>query len=217
MFTGLIEGRGAIERRRMVGGGAELAIRPSWPVAELSVGESVAVSGACLTVTALEDTIFLADVSGETLARTTLGRLRPGAAVNLERALKLGDRLGGHLVSGHVDGVGRVAGRREEGTSIRFRFSLTAEVARYVVAKGSIAVDGVSLTVNAVGRDWSEVNVIPHTARVTTLLELRVGDEVNIEGDLIAKYVERLLGFGAAPGEAESKLDKETLARLGYI
>ncbi|MBU0515486.1 MAG: riboflavin synthase [Proteobacteria bacterium] len=217
MFTGLIEGRGAIERRRTVGGAAVLSIRPPWPVAELSVGESVAVGGVCLTVTALEDTIFLADVSAETLSRTTLGRLRPGAAVNLERALRLGDRLGGHLVSGHVDGVGRVARRREEGTSIRFRFTLPVEVGRYVVAKGSIAVDGVSLTVNAVGADHAEVNVIPHTARVTTLLELKVGDEINIEGDLVAKYVERLLGFGPGRGGMKSKLDQETLARLGYI
>jgi riboflavin synthase len=216
VFTGLIEGKGRLTGRRPSGGGAILDISPPFAAVELAVGDSVAVAGACLTVTGYKDTIFQSDVSAETMSRTTLGRLAPGAAVNIERALKLGDRLGGHLVSGHVDAVGRVAGRREEGTSIRFRFSLPAESSRYVVEKGSIAVDGVSLTVNAVGRDWFEVNVIPHTARMTTLLELSVGDEINVECDLIAKYVERLLGMDS-PEDAPRGLDRETLARFGFI
>jgi riboflavin synthase len=213
VFTGLVEGRGRLEGRRAAGGGAVLEVRPPFPAAELAEGESVAVGGVCLTVTGLRDTIFQSDVSAETLSRTTLGRLAPGVPVNIERALRLEDRLGGHLVSGHVDGVGRVSRRREEGTSIRFRFALPAGSGRYVVEKGSIAVDGVSLTVNAVGRDWFEANVIPHTARMTTLLDLSVGDEINVECDLIAKYVERLLGAG--PGESGG-IDRETLARFGF-
>jgi riboflavin synthase len=195
MFTGLVEGPGTVAAVQATGGdGAAVRLRVTAPWLDgLAVGDSVAVNGCCLTVTGLPGDGFTADLVGETLARTALGRLAPGDPVNLERPLAAGGRLGGHLVQGHVDGVGRVLERAADGDGTRLRVRLDPALARYVVAKGSIAVDGVSLTVAAVGPDWFAVALIPHTMAVTTLGRRRVGDPVQLEVDLLAKYVERLV------------------------
>ncbi|HFC98416.1 MAG TPA: riboflavin synthase [Thermosulfurimonas dismutans] len=193
MFTGLVEGLGTVRMSRGRGGGVRLGIEPPFPAEELRLGESVAVNGACLTVVEVRPPIFEADVSPETLKRTTLGRLRPGDRVNIERALRWGDRLGGHLVSGHVDGVGEVLSRTERTDFFFFRIRAPENVATYLVEKGSVAVDGVSLTVNRVEGLNFEIAVIPHTAEITTLGFRKPGDPVNLEVDLLAKYVEKLL------------------------
>lgn len=194
MFTGLIEGIGTLDARSPRGGDARLRIAVgSLPWAEVAMGESVAVNGACLTVVAFDDAHFEADVSTETLSLTTLGALAPGRALNLERALRTGDRLGGHLVSGHVDGIGRVLDIRDDARAQRWRIGMPATLAKYVAAKGSICVDGVSLTVNAVDGDAFEVALVPHTLAQTVFASTVVGDAVNLEVDLVARYVERLM------------------------
>lgn len=194
MFTGLIQTVGrlrGIEPRegdvRLVFGAGALAMD------EVQLGESIAVSGVCLTVVAFDRVSFAADVSNESLARSTLGGLEIGAPVNLERALRVGDRLGGHLVSGHVDGVGRVLSVESDARSQRWRFAAPAALMRYIAEKGSICVDGVSLTVNAVGPDWFEVNLVPHTIEHTAFAETPRGTPVNLEVDQVARYVEALL------------------------
>lgn len=193
MFTGIIQavGRlGAADRRD-----GDLRLRIDTGALDLSdaqLGESIAVSGVCLTVVAFDAQGFSADVSNETLSLTTLGRLGEGAAVNLERALRAGDRLGGHLVSGHVDGLGRVLRRWPDARSERWRFAAPSSLLRYVAAKGSICVDGVSLTVNAVDAEGFEVNLVPHTLQHTAFGATADGAEVNLEVDVIARYVERL-------------------------
>lgn len=193
MFTGIIQAVGRLghaERRdgdlrlRIEGGGLDLS--------DTQLGESIAVSGVCLTVVAFDASGFSADVSNETLAVTTLGRLRAGAAVNLERALRAGDRLGGHLVSGHVDGLGRVVKRWPDARSERWRFAAPPSLLRYVAVKGSICVDGVSLTVNTVDAEGFEVNLVPHTLEHTAFGDTPDASEVNLEVDVIARYVERL-------------------------
>ena len=205
VFTGIVEGQGTVTALRFAPdrSAATVEVEAGWLDGTLRVGDSVAVNGCCLTVTGLPEPGtgggFAADVMAETLRRTALGRLRSGAIVNLERPLALGDRLGGHLVQGHVDGLGRVLERRPGGQGSEvLRFRLDPGLARYLVAKGSVAVDGVSLTVAAVGPDWFEVALIPHTLAVTTLGGLAAGGEVNLEADVLAKYVERLLQPHAA-------------------
>jgi riboflavin synthase len=194
MFTGLIEGQGtvaSVERPGADGAGLRLHVSAPW-LDGLAEGDSVAVNGCCLTVTTLPGDGFTADLVGETLARTALGRLAPGDPVNLERPLAAGGRLGGHLVQGHVDGVGQVLERTPSGDGTLLRVGLGPDLARYVVVKGSIAVDGVSLTVAGVGPDWFAVALIPHTLAVTTLGRRQPGDPVQLEVDVLAKYVERL-------------------------
>lgn len=216
MFTGLIEGLGRIVRITPQGPDAVLVIAPPWPIGEAVLGESVAVNGACLTVTGASGQGFSLDVSAESLFRTTLGRLKPGAQVNLERALKLGERLGGHLVSGHIDCVGNVARIERVGGSTRITIGIPAEHLRYVVEKGSVAIDGISLTVNQVGPAGFDLNIIPHTLAATTLQLVKEGDSVNIETDLIGKYVARLLNRDANPEPAPGGLSREDLARMGF-
>ena len=197
MFTGIVQTCGAVTRLEARGGDARLVIDAP-DLGEFRVGDSISVSGACLTAAARTERGFAADVSRETLDRTTLGALGTGAAVNLELSLTLASPLGGHLVSGHVDGVGELLSQEEDARSRRLRFRAPEGLARYLAAKGSVCVDGVSLTVNEVeGREF-EVNVIPHTAAVTTLGDARPGSRVNLEADLIARYVERLLSGGGA-------------------
>jgi len=204
MFTGIVEGTGTVVTlaHSRSGGAARLEVDAPWPAGELAVGDSVAVDGCCLTVVASIPGGFAADLVAETLRRTALGRLAAGAKVNLERPLALGGRLGGHLVQGHVDGVGRVLALQAVGEGREVRVELPEELARYVVEKGSIAVDGVSLTVAAVGRGWFAVALVPHTLAATTLGERAPGDPVHLEVDVVAKYVERLVqpwtGQGAA-------------------
>jgi riboflavin synthase len=200
VFTGLVEEKGALVARRASGPSSVLEVSTSF--SSLSLGESVAVDGVCLTVTRMTPgKHFEADVSAETLARTTLGTLPIGAPVNLERSLTLSARLGGHLVSGHVDGVATLLERRPVGSATELRFSVPAPLARFVAEKGSVAVNGVSLTVNAVTDRTFDVMIIPHTADVTSIGTLAVGDHANLEVDLLARYVARLL---ERPGEPAS-------------
>ena len=193
MFTGLVEGVGEVREVARAGEGLILKIAHSLSDPVIPIGESVAVSGACLTVVETGDGWFKADLSPETVKRTTLGSARPGTKVNLERALALGERLHGHLVTGHVDTVGRVAGIERQGEFTLYGFEVPKEYLRYVAVKGSIAVDGISLTVADLKGRVISVAVIPHTAAVTTLGERSVGDPVNIEVDLVARYLESLL------------------------
>ncbi len=195
MFTGIIEGVGRIAALEPVGGDVRLRVAVgSLPFADVRLGESIAVNGVCLTVIDFDDASFQADASTETLALTTLGGLAPGALVNLERAMRPTDRLGGHLVSGHVDGVGRVLSVHDDARAQRWRFSAPAALLRYVAKKGSICVDGVSLTVNEVDGEGFEVALVPHTVAHTAFAQAKAGDAVNLEIDLVARYVERLLG-----------------------
>src|SRR5512138_3726584 len=200
MFTGLVADVGVVERVSPRQGGARLTLRPrSLPVDELVLGESVACSGVCLTVVERGGGLASFDAVPETLSRTTIGGWHPGTRVNLERALALGDRLGGHLVQGHVDAVGEVLSRAVEGQGARLAMSLPASIAMLVAEKGSIAIDGVSLTVAAAGRDRFEVALIPETLARTTLGEARPGSKVNLEVDVVARHVARLREF-AGPG-----------------
>ena len=198
MFTGLIEGVGRLATREARGGDARLRIEAgTLPFDRVSLGESIAVNGVCLTVVAFDLASFEADASNETLALTTLGALPVGRKLNLERAMRPSDRLGGHLVSGHVDGVGRVSSIAEDARAQRWRFAAPAALLRYVAQKGSICVDGVSLTVNVVDDEGFEVALVPHTLAHTAFSATAVGDAVNLEVDLVARYVERLLATGA--------------------
>lgn len=213
MFTGLIEACGTLRRVERRGLGATLVIEgPAALVAELTLGESVACDGACLTVTQFGGVSFTVDASAETLARTTLGERRPGDRLHLERALRVGDRLGGHIVAGHVDATGTVRTRRPLGRSIAMAFDAPEPVSRYLVSKGSIAIDGVSLTVNTVDPRGFDVVLIPHTQGVVHLADKAVGARVNLEADIIGKYVERLMGPRSGGG-----VDLATLARAGFL
>jgi riboflavin synthase len=199
MFTGLIEGVGHLASRETRGGDARLRIAVGtlpWgdrPCADVALGESISVNGTCLTVVAFDASHFDVDASTETLALTTLGDLAIGHALNLERAMRPDDRLGGHLVSGHVDGVGRVLAVQDDARAQRWKFAAPAPLLKYIAQKGSICVDGVSLTVNAVDAEGFEVALIPHTIAHTAFAQIGVGNSVNLEVDLVARYVERLL------------------------
>lgn len=212
MFTGIIEGIGEIKEVK----GAEkgLSLRVSIPniFDDIKIGDSIAVNGACLTAKTITGGSFIADVSAETIRRTTMGRLKTGDRVNIERALMLSDRLGGHIVTGHIDGTAKIVDKRQEGESVKIMFSLDKELLRYIIKKGSIAIDGISLTVNELNSASFSVNIIPHTKEKTTLLDKSVGDEVNVEVDIIGKYVERLLGKGK-----ESPIDKAFLSEHGFL
>ncbi len=211
MFTGIIQTIGrvaAIDRR---GGDVRLRIA-GLPLQDGALGESIAVSGVCLTAVEFTGDGFVTDVSAETLACTTLGDWSVGQRVNLERALAVGERLGGHIVSGHVDGVGAVVSRQADGRSQRLTLRAPAALARYIAAKGSITVDGVSLTVNAVSGAEFGVNIVPHTLTHTSLDALRAGSRVNLEVDLLARYLERLLGRDAA-----GDVDMALLAEHGFL
>jgi riboflavin synthase len=213
MFTGLVSDLGTVERIAPRQGGARLAIRPrALPVDDLAPGESVCCSGACLTVVERGQGIAAFDAVPETLARTTLGGWRPGDLVNLERALRLSDRLGGHLVAGHVDAVGEVLARSPEGQGARLTISLPEPIAPLVAEKGSVAVDVVSLTVARAHRDRFEVALIPETLARTTLGEARPGTRVNLEADVVARHLLRLAELGLAPGG----LDAARLSAWGY-
>ncbi|GIL38629.1 riboflavin synthase [Roseiterribacter gracilis] len=192
MFTGIVTDVGRVATI-VPGGTVRFEIETVWDADAIDIGASIACGGPCLTVVARGNGRFAVDVSNETLAKTTLGRWKIGSRVNLERALRFGDELGGHLVSGHVDGVGKLVERHADGDSERMTFELPAELARFVAQKGSITIDGVSLTVNEVDNNRFGVNLIPLTLRATTLGDLTPGDGVNLEVDLLARYVERLL------------------------
>ena len=216
MFSGIVEAVGRVRSLRKGEGGARLGIEAPSVVQGVRMGDSIAVNGACVTVVAFGASGFEADLSPETLRRTNLGALGAGDGCNLERAMALGDRLGGHLVTGHVDAVGRLRGRRADGDSIWLTVEAPEEVMRYVVLKGSVAVDGISLTVAGVEEGAFSVAIIPHTSERTTLTVKADGAPVNLEADLIGKYVEKLLAPHAQAGEAGRGITLETLKAHGY-
>lgn len=217
MFTGIIEAVGQVTGLESRGGDVRLGIATGkLDRGDVKIGDSIAVNGVCLTVVELTSPGFVADVSGETLARTTLGQWRVGERVNLEKALTPATRLGGHLVSGHVDGVGTVRERSADARSARFRIEAPAPLARYIAEKGSVCVDGVSLTVNAVHGAVFDLNIVPHTLAETTIGDYQAGRSVNLEVDLIARYLERLL-LGEDAAKPSGALTREFLARHGFV
>ncbi|MEW6333516.1 MAG: riboflavin synthase [Thermodesulfobacteriota bacterium] len=229
MFTGIVAAMGILRRLTRSGDAALLQVDTALGLDDVRIGDSISVSGACLTVTSLGNAGFTADVSAETLERTTLKTARAGDPVNLEKALRVGDRLGGHIVLGHVDGVGRILEKTVGSRSVIFGFEIAPELCRYVAAKGSITVDGISLTVNRCEKNRFYVTVIPHTAAMTTLGVKRVSDRVNIETDILARYLEKLItgrqeaepGAGEKGGAAGAPdagaIDMDLLARHGFL
>lgn len=219
MFTGIIQATGRIARTEPKGGDLRLTIDTGkLDLSDVQPGDSIAVNGVCLTAVALRGDGFAADVSRESLSLTTLGDLATGSAVNLEKALTLATRLGGHLVSGHVDGIGTVIERHDDARSVRFTIEAPAELARYIAHKGSITVDGTSLTVNAVDGARFELNIVPHTLAETIMDGYQAGTRVNLEVDLVARYLERLLlGEQAARSGGHGGVDLAMLARAGFV
>jgi riboflavin synthase len=213
MFTGLIECIGTVSSLRRGSDRAILEVKVPLPVSEIHIGDSIAVNGACLTVTAMEGVRLSFDVSPETVARTTLSNLQPGSPVNLERALQFGGRLDGHLVTGHIDCVGRLESRTSHGNAVLLNFSVPREQVRMLVEKGSVAIEGISLTVNQVTGNGFSVSIIPHTLEKTTLAGSGPGTKVNIETDIIGKYVARLV----APHAAAGGLTMEKLMQNGFM
>lgn len=221
MFTGLIQGKGRIDAVEARGAETRLKVRALFDLPKIVLGESIAVNGACLTVETFGENWFSVYASAETLQHTSLGALKTGAEVNLERALALGDRLGGHMVSGHVDCLATVAGIKPAGESRVYTLSFPAEYGALMVPKGSVALDGISLTVNDCGPEFLSVNIIPATQRETTISGWTPGTRVNMETDLIGKYVRNMLGpwlssMGTAGGSASSKLSMEFLRENGF-
>lgn len=220
MFTGIILGKGKITAKWPAGGGMVFELETDFLLDDPREGESIAVNGVCLTARDIRPRRFLADVSPESLARTNLGGLGSGESVNLERALRLSDRLGGHLVSGHVDAVTEVLARKPLGDFTVFSFKVPAGLGRYIIAKGSVALDGISLTVNQVDDREFTVSIIPHTLAVTTLGRLQAGGKVNLEVDLMGKYVEKLLSPKAdetGGGPASGGINQAFLAQHGFL
>lgn len=220
MFTGIIQQVGLLQSMKTESGDIRLHVQTNGlEMSDVELGDSIAVNGVCLTATELPAGGFVADVSRETLRLTTLGQLKPGGRVNLEKALTLSTRLGGHLVSGHVDGMGKVISIKQDARSVQFTIEAPADLARYIAHKGSITVDGTSLTVNAVSGARFELNVVPHTMQQTIMSEYQVGSAVNLEVDLVARYLERLLlGDAAAEPNAEPTpgITLDTLAQAGF-
>ena len=216
MFSGIVEAVGRVQSIRGSEDGARIAIEAGAMLDGAKLGESIAINGACMTVVKITGEAFEADVSPESLRMTNLGELKAGDALNLERALALGDRLGGHMVSGHIDGVGQIRSRRADGDSIWLTVEAPAEVMRYIVFKGSVAVDGISLTVADCGEDSFSIAVIPHTSACTTLTEKKDGSPVNLETDLIGKYVEKFLAPHVGAQTGTSGVSMEKLKEHGY-
>ncbi|TLY43244.1 MAG: riboflavin synthase [Nitrospirae bacterium] len=218
MFTGIVEEMGVIKTLDKGVSGTRLSVLASAVLDDLAVGASISVSGACLTVVSVGEREFAVEVSRETLAVTTLGQLAAGTPVNLERAMRVHDRIGGHLVAGHVDGVGSIRNRTPEGNAIVLTIEAPREVLRYCVHKGSITLDGISMTINEVSDRNFSVAVIPHTAKATTLGLKKPGETVNLEADLIGKYVERLLqDRGQLPAKPAPVIDRDYLQKHGLI
>lgn len=217
MFTGIIQSVGHISALEKKGGDLVVHIDTGkLPMADVELGDSIAVSGVCLTVIEKTHNSFRADVSAETISRTMLANSRTGDAVNLEKALTPSTRLGGHLVSGHVDGIGEVVARHNDARSVRFNIKAPDELARYIAEKGSISVDGISLTVNAVKGAVFELNIVPHTLNETSMNDLKPGSRVNLEVDLIARYLERLLLGDKAASPQQGNISESFLAEHGF-
>ncbi|MBW2063838.1 MAG: riboflavin synthase [Deltaproteobacteria bacterium] len=217
MFTGIVEGIGKVRNISRIGDGLRLTILPLFEAPDIGIGDSISVDGVCLTVTEIKGKEIKVDVSAETVSRSTMGMLSQGEEVNLERALKLTDRLGGHLVSGHIDGTGRVLSRKPSERSYMLRVGVDESISRYIIEKGSIAVDGISLTINRCQSTWFEVNIIPQTAKETGILKKDAGSLVNIETDMIGKYVEKFLSLARdSDNNRGSKIDRDFLSKYGF-
>ena len=217
MFTGIIEEMGVVKEVTKTRQGSSVSILAKTVLEGLRVGDSVTVNGVCLTVVGFDPAEMKADISPETAKVTTLGSLKAGDPVNLERAMRLGDRLGGHLVTGHVDAIGTIRARVQEGDALKLTIEAPRELLRYCVPKGSVTVDGISLTLNEVTDRGFRVTIIPHTAKVTTLGIKQAGDAVNLEADLIGKFVERLFPGRESGSQPAIQIDKEYLQRRGLI
>jgi riboflavin synthase len=221
MFTGIIEGFGIIKEMHPTGQGRRLTLEAEFDLDQTKIGDSISVSGACLTVVAIDGRRFKADLSPETLEKTTFGNAKIGDRVNLERSLRLSDRLDGHLVSGHIDGLGIIKEKKQAGNAIMITFGVSEPLSRYMIKKGSVAVDGISLTINNCDRSGFGVSIIPHTAKLTTMGFKRIGDSVNIEADMIGKYVERFLtqrgGTENGKKTVTSSIDKQFLEKAGFL
>ena len=219
MFTGIIEGLGTLETIKTGGQGRQLALSADFDLEGTRIGDSIAVNGACLTVVRLQRRRFTVDVSPETMARTAFKSAKVGDRLNLERALRLSDRLDGHLVSGHVDGIGRLEMRETRANAVVLGFSVPEELSRYMIKKGSVAVDGISLTINDCTAGAFQVSIIPHTSAITTIGFKAVGDLVNIETDIIGKYVERFVAGERRPeGKPDGGgVDMSLLAKSGFL
>ncbi len=217
MFTGLVQGQGTLISKRPSGGGMIFGLEADFDLTNPQEGESIACNGICLTAKSISGRRFEVDVSPESLSRSNLGNLGVGMKMNLERALRLSDRLGGHLVSGHVDATAKVLERKPEGDFVRFVFAVPKGFGRYIIEKGSITINGISLTVNHCDDVTFSVAIIPHTLKITTLGPLKQGDLVNIEVDLIGKYVEKLLQVKDEGGAQETKINPAFLAEYGFL
>ncbi len=216
MFTGIVTAIGEVSALSQIESEWRLVIKTGQlDMSDVALGDSIAVSGCCLTVVSFDSNQFAADVSQESMRCTTLGSLQVGSKVNLEKAMQVGDRFGGHIVSGHVDGVGELIASEPEGKSIRLDFSVPENLARYIAGKGSICIDGTSLTVNSVKQNQFSINVIPHTQEETIIGTYKPGQKVNLEVDLVARYLERLLGTDVASGEGGISTD--FLQRHGFL
>lgn len=213
MFTGIIEEVGTVKEIQRNGSNSFIRIQAKKILSDVHLGDSIAVNGVCLTVTRYDGSIFQADVMNETLSRSSLGSLRTGSFVNLERAMSANGRFGGHIVSGHIDGTGRITNIKNDGIATWYTISADAGIMRYIVEKGSIAIDGISLTVAKVSDNDFSVSIIPHTSEQTILSTKKIGDVVNLENDIIGKYVEKLMN----PTKSESTIDMAFLAERGFL
>lgn len=216
MFTGIVEEKGKVKSIKKGAKSAMLSIEGNKIFEDVHLGDSIAVNGVCLTVTSYSKNVFTADVMNETLKRSSLGSLKNGSEVNLERAMAANGRFGGHIVSGHIDGTGVISDMSKDDIAIWVTISTTAEILRLIVEKGSIAIDGISLTVAKVSNTDFAVSVIPHTGANTTLLDKNVGDVVNLENDITGKYIEKLLGLSKEEKKPESRITKDFLTKYGF-
>lgn len=216
MFTGLIEDIGSIKNIEKKGNAMRVLIECNLDLANVRIGDSIAIDGVCLTVVDLFSEAFTVEVSSETIHKTNFKEMKKGRRVNLERAMRLSDRLGGHIVLGHIDGIGKIQEINKDANSIRMKILVTNNIMRYIIEKGSVAIDGISLTVNECEENLFGINIIPHTAAHTTLTEKKVNDSVNIENDIIGKYLERFLLKGGNKTEEESKINMEFLFKHGF-
>jgi riboflavin synthase len=218
MFTGIIEGLGTVSGIQSVGQGKRLSIASDISLDQSKTGDSISVSGACLTAVAINGNRFEADVSPETVARTTFGQIKVGDRLNLERAMRLSDRIDGHLVTGHIDGTGVIRQTKMTDNALIVTIDIPESLLRYMIKKGSVAIDGISLTINTCHPESIELTVIPHTARVTTIGLKKRGDLVNIETDMIGKYVERFITTGSdSEGQKKADIDMNFLAKTGFL
>lgn len=218
MFTGIIEGFGTLRDIKPAGKGIRLGIESDFDLEKTKTGDSIAVNGACLTAVSIKGHIFEVDVAPETISLTTFAKAKPGDRVNLERALRLSDRLDGHLVSGHIDGMGTIKSKKKLSNAIIVTIAVPSALLKYMIHKGSVAIDGISLTINKCSADSIELSIIPHSAKLTTIGFKKPGDDVNIETDVVGKYIEKFLTGNKAIGRGQaSSISMESLAKSGFL